>query len=69
MYIPELRRSLISAETFDILGFEHSGGHEKTRFYKHGKLQHDYCNIFESDKYFPYLLFAYMSLNYILMNT
>ncbi|WZZ51379.1 hypothetical protein YC2023_051486 [Brassica napus] len=37
-YIPELRRNLIFNGTLDILGFEHSGGHGKTRFYKHGKL-------------------------------
>lgn len=36
-YIPELRKNLISTGTLGVLGFKYSGGHGKTRFYKHGK--------------------------------
>ncbi|XP_056850847.1 uncharacterized protein LOC130500140 [Raphanus sativus] len=37
-YIPELQRNLISTGTLYLSGFEHSGIHGKTRFYKNGKL-------------------------------
>ena len=37
-YIPKLKRNLISTGTLDMLGFKHSGGKGKTRFYKNGML-------------------------------
>ena len=37
-YILKLKRNLISTGTLDMLGFKHSGGEGKTRFYKNGKL-------------------------------
>ena len=37
-YVPKLKRNLLSTGTLDRLGFDHSGGRGKTRFYKDGKL-------------------------------